>query len=78
MGGRGKGAGAAGPGHLGADGGEGILVREGSEITSVRDLVGRKVAVNKGGTVEYLLLKALAKAGIPADKVERVYLRPDQ
>ncbi|MGW3557030.1 ABC transporter substrate-binding protein [Streptomyces sp. NPDC000963] len=58
--------------------GEGILVREGSDITSVKDLVGRKVAVNKGGTGEYLLLKALAGAGIPADKVERVYLRPDQ
>ncbi|MFB7590929.1 ABC transporter substrate-binding protein [Streptomyces sp. NPDC056169] len=58
--------------------GEGILVREGSDITSVKDLVGRKVAVNKGGTGEYLLLKALARAGVPADKVERVYLRPDQ
>ncbi|MFB7278993.1 NrtA/SsuA/CpmA family ABC transporter substrate-binding protein [Streptomyces hydrogenans] len=58
--------------------GEGILVREGSDIASVKDLVGRKVAVNKGGTGEYLLLKALAKEGIPADKVERVYLRPDQ
>ncbi|WP_405870719.1 ABC transporter substrate-binding protein [Streptomyces zaomyceticus] len=58
--------------------GEGILVREGSDIDSVEDLVGRKVAVNKGGTGEYLLLKALAKAGIPAGKVERVYLRPDQ
>lgn len=40
--------------------------------------MGRKVAVNQGGTGEYLLLKALAKAGIPADKVQRVYLRPDQ
>ncbi|MER8043500.1 NrtA/SsuA/CpmA family ABC transporter substrate-binding protein [Streptomyces sp. NPDC094032] len=58
--------------------GEGILVRDGSGIDSVADLVGRKVAVNKGGTGEYLLLKALAKAGIPAGKVERVYLRPDQ
>ncbi|MFJ3705986.1 MULTISPECIES: NrtA/SsuA/CpmA family ABC transporter substrate-binding protein [Streptomyces] len=58
--------------------GEGILVRDGSGIGSVADLVGRKVAVNQGGTGEYLLLKALAKAGIPADKVQRVYLRPDQ
>ncbi|MEU8504056.1 NrtA/SsuA/CpmA family ABC transporter substrate-binding protein [Streptomyces brevispora] len=58
--------------------GEGILVRNGSGIGSVADLVGRKVAVNQGGTGEYLLLKALAKAGIPADKVTRVYLRPDQ
>ncbi|MFD8742071.1 NrtA/SsuA/CpmA family ABC transporter substrate-binding protein [Streptomyces sp. NPDC059616] len=58
--------------------GEGILVKNGSGIGSVADLVGKKVAVNQGGTGEYLLLKALAKAGIPAEKVERVYLRPDQ
>ncbi|MFJ8853861.1 ABC transporter substrate-binding protein [Streptomyces sp. NPDC102437] len=58
--------------------GEGILVKNGSGIGSVADLVGKKVAVNQGGTGEYLLLKALAKAGIPAGKVKRVYLRPDQ
>ncbi|MFJ1699942.1 ABC transporter substrate-binding protein [Streptomyces sp. NPDC088252] len=58
--------------------GEGILVKNGSGIESVADLVGRKVAVNQGGTGEYLLLKALAEAGVPADKVKRVYLRPDQ
>ncbi|MCX4863035.1 NrtA/SsuA/CpmA family ABC transporter substrate-binding protein [Streptomyces sp. NBC_00825] len=58
--------------------GEGILVKNGSGIGSVADLVGKKVAVNQGGTGEYLLLKALAKAGIPAEKVKRVYLRPHQ
>ncbi|MET9386327.1 NrtA/SsuA/CpmA family ABC transporter substrate-binding protein [Streptomyces sp. NPDC002928] len=58
--------------------GEGILAKGGSGIDSVKDLVGKKVAVNQGGTGEYLLLKALAKEGIPASKVERVYLRPDQ
>ncbi|GAA4600748.1 aliphatic sulfonate ABC transporter substrate-binding protein [Actinoallomurus liliacearum] len=58
--------------------GEGILVRKGSPIASVRDLAGKKVAVNKGGTAEYLLLKALASAGIPADRVTRVYLNPAQ
>ncbi|MFF8420230.1 NrtA/SsuA/CpmA family ABC transporter substrate-binding protein [Streptomyces sp. NPDC015680] len=58
--------------------GEGILVKNGSGIGSVAGLVGKKVAVNQGGTGEYLLLKALAKAGIPAEKVKRVYLRPDQ
>ncbi|MFJ5193427.1 NrtA/SsuA/CpmA family ABC transporter substrate-binding protein [Streptomyces sp. NPDC088394] len=58
--------------------GEGILVKNGSGVGSVADLVGKKVAVNQGGTGEYLLLKALAKAGIPAEKVKRVYLRPDQ
>jgi sulfonate transport system substrate-binding protein len=58
--------------------GEGILARKGSGIDSVKDLIGKKVAVNQGGTGEYLLLKALAEEGIPADKVKRVYLRPDQ
>ncbi|MFF8713433.1 NrtA/SsuA/CpmA family ABC transporter substrate-binding protein [Streptomyces sp. NPDC015184] len=58
--------------------GEGILVKNGSGITSIKDLVGKRVAVNQGGTGEYLLLKALAKAGVPADEVERVHLRPDQ
>jgi sulfonate transport system substrate-binding protein len=58
--------------------GEGILVRKGSPITSVQSLVGRKVAVNKGGTAEYLLLKALTRAGIPVSGVNRVYLNPAQ
>jgi sulfonate transport system substrate-binding protein len=58
--------------------GEGILVRDDSGIESVEDLVGRRVAVNEGGTGEYLLLKALEEEGIDPDQVERVYLRPDQ
>ncbi|MFD7548961.1 ABC transporter substrate-binding protein [Streptomyces sp. NPDC059816] len=58
--------------------GEGILVRKDSGIKTVKDLAGRKVAVNQGGTGEYLLLKALARHGVPAKDVERVYLRPDQ
>ncbi|MFE1322321.1 NrtA/SsuA/CpmA family ABC transporter substrate-binding protein [Kitasatospora phosalacinea] len=58
--------------------GEGILVKNGSPIKEIKDLVGKKVAVSQGGTSEYLLLKALEKSGIPADKVERVYLRADQ
>ncbi|MFB6889555.1 NrtA/SsuA/CpmA family ABC transporter substrate-binding protein [Kitasatospora sp. NPDC056327] len=58
--------------------GEGILVKNDSPVKSVQDLVGRKVAVSQGGTSEYLLLKALEKNGVPADKVERVYLRADQ
>ncbi|MFJ9690946.1 NrtA/SsuA/CpmA family ABC transporter substrate-binding protein [Kitasatospora sp. NPDC101183] len=58
--------------------GEGILVKNDSSIKSVQDLAGKKVAVSQGGTSEYLLLKALEKNGVPADKVERVYLRADQ
>ncbi|MFC0041361.1 NrtA/SsuA/CpmA family ABC transporter substrate-binding protein [Actinomadura rayongensis] len=58
--------------------GEGILVGKDSPIRTVRDLVGKKVAVNKGGTAEYLLLKALEQEKIPADRVTRVYLNPAQ
>ncbi|MFJ4186960.1 NrtA/SsuA/CpmA family ABC transporter substrate-binding protein [Kitasatospora sp. NPDC089509] len=58
--------------------GEGILVKNDSAIKTVQDLVGRKVAVSQGGTSEYLLLKALEKNGVPADQVQRVYLRADQ
>ncbi|MDT0268986.1 NrtA/SsuA/CpmA family ABC transporter substrate-binding protein [Streptomyces sp. DSM 44915] len=65
---------ATAPDHAG----EGILVPDDSDIESVEDLVGRTVAVNEGGTGEYLLLKALETAGIDPDQVERVYLRPDQ
>ncbi|MFJ6216486.1 NrtA/SsuA/CpmA family ABC transporter substrate-binding protein [Streptomyces sp. NPDC092296] len=58
--------------------GEGILVKDGSPIRTVKDLVGRKIAVNQGGTSEYLLLKALDRNGIPVDKVKRVYLVANQ
>jgi sulfonate transport system substrate-binding protein len=52
---------------------EGILVKD-PNITSVAELAGKKVAVNPSGTGEYLLLKALARNGVPAAKVKRVYL----
>lgn len=58
--------------------GEGILVPANSSIKSVQDLVGKTVAVNKGGTGEYLLRKALAAASIPASKVSFVYLSPPE
>ena len=58
--------------------GEGVLVPANSPIKSLKDLIGKTVAVNKGGTGEYLLRKALAAAGIPAAKVTFVYLQPPQ
>ncbi|SEL82285.1 NrtA/SsuA/CpmA family ABC transporter substrate-binding protein [Streptacidiphilus jiangxiensis] len=58
--------------------GEGILVKNNSGITSVKDLVGKKVAVWHGGTSEYLLLKALQQNGVPVGSVTRVYLQPNQ
>jgi sulfonate transport system substrate-binding protein len=58
--------------------GEGILVPANSPIKSVQDLIGKTVAVNKGGTGEYLLRKALAAANIPTSKVTFVYLSPPE
>ncbi|MGW4244480.1 NrtA/SsuA/CpmA family ABC transporter substrate-binding protein [Nocardia sp. NPDC004722] len=53
----------------------GILAAPGSGIASVADLVGKRVAVNPAGKGEYILLRALAQAGVPADKVTRVPLQ---
>ncbi len=57
-------------------GDEGIVVRAGSTIRSVADLQGRTVAVNRGGTGEYLLVRALNEANVPVDRVTRAYLAP--
>ncbi|MGE9552127.1 aliphatic sulfonate ABC transporter substrate-binding protein [Erwinia amylovora] len=56
--------------------GEGIVVRQDSPIHTLADLRGKKVAVNKGGTGEYLLSKALQRAGIPEAEVNKEYLSP--
>ncbi|MFQ4143605.1 aliphatic sulfonate ABC transporter substrate-binding protein [Chlorogloeopsis sp. ULAP02] len=57
--------------------GNAILVRGDSSIRNPADLVGKKVAVNQGGAGEYLLLKVLEKENIPKEKVQRVYLSPN-
>ncbi len=44
--------------------GEAILVPKDSPLKSVADLKGKKVALNKGSNVHYLLVKALEKAGV--------------
>ena len=53
-----------------------IVVRAASPLRSVADLVGRSVAVNRGGTGDYLLARALATAGIDPARVIRVFLQP--
>lgn len=53
----------------------GIIAAQGSNIRTVADLVGKRVAVNPAAKGEYILLKALAQAGVPADKVTRVPLQ---
>lgn len=53
-----------------------ILALPNSGITSVKDLAGRNVAVNKAGLGEFLLVAALEKYGVPRDSVTFTYLNP--
>jgi sulfonate transport system substrate-binding protein len=56
--------------------GEAILVPKDSKLQSVADLRGKKVALNKGSNVHYLLVKALEKAGVKYAEIEPVFLAP--
>ncbi|MDU6451793.1 MAG: aliphatic sulfonate ABC transporter substrate-binding protein, partial [Enterobacter hormaechei] len=53
-----------------------ILVPENSEIKSVADLKGRKVAFQKGSSSHNLLLRALQEAGLKFTDIQPVYLTP--
>ncbi len=55
---------------------EAIVVPKGSPIKSVAELKGKKVALNKGSNVHYLLVKALEKAGVAYSDIQTVYLPP--
>src|SRR6516162_6344584 len=44
--------------------GEAILVADNSPIKSVADLKGKKIALNKGSNVHYLLVRALENTGL--------------
>jgi sulfonate transport system substrate-binding protein len=56
--------------------GEAILVPKNSTLKSVADLKGKKVALNKGSNVHYLLVKALEKAGLKYTDIQPVFLAP--
>lgn len=53
-----------------------IVVREDSPLRSLADLKGKKVAVTKAAGVHYLLIAALAKAGLKFSDIEPAYLTP--
>ncbi|WP_018130622.1 sulfonate ABC transporter substrate-binding protein [Effusibacillus pohliae] len=55
---------------------EAILVKGDSSIRSVADLKGKKVALNKGSNVHYLLVKVLEKSGLQIADIQPVYLPP--
>ncbi len=56
--------------------GEAIVVPAASPIRAVSGLRGRRVALNKGSNVHYLLVQALARAGMTPADVQPVYLTP--
>ncbi len=56
--------------------GEAILVPKDSPLKSVADLKGKKVALNKGSNVHYLLVKALEKANVKYSEITPVFLAP--
>jgi aliphatic sulfonates family ABC transporter substrate-binding protein len=56
---------------------EAIVVRASSPVRSVADLKGKKVALNRGANVHYLLIRALEEAGLSYADVEMVFLPPE-
>ena len=54
--------------------GEAILVPKDSTLKSVADFKGKKVALNKGSNVHYLLVKALQKARLKYADIQPVFL----
>jgi sulfonate transport system substrate-binding protein len=55
---------------------EAIIVPAGSPLRTIADLKGKRVALNKGSNVHYLLVRALESAGIAYDQVNTVFLAP--
>jgi len=55
---------------------EAIVVPKDSAIRSVADLKGKKVALNKGSNVHYLLVRALEHAGLKYSEIQPVFLPP--
>ena len=56
--------------------GEAILVADNSPIKSLTDLKGKKVGLNKGSNVHYLLVRALESAGLKYSDIYPVYMPP--
>lgn len=56
--------------------GEAVLVPKNSPIKTFADLKGKKIALNKGSNVHYLLVKALEAYGLKYSDIQPVYLPP--
>jgi aliphatic sulfonates family ABC transporter substrate-binding protein len=53
-----------------------ILVRRESPIADLADLKGKRVGFTKGSSAHYLVVQALAKAGLRYQDIQPVYLSP--
>lgn len=53
-----------------------ILVRPDSKYQSVKDLKGKRVALNKGSNVHYFLVRALESVGLEYKDIDPVFLPP--
>jgi sulfonate transport system substrate-binding protein len=56
--------------------GEALLVPKASTIRTLADLKGRRIALNRGSNVHYLLVRLLQKAHLNYDDVKVSYLTP--
>jgi sulfonate transport system substrate-binding protein len=55
---------------------EAILVKQDAKLSKLSDLKGKKIALNRGSNVHYLLLRALDKAQLSLADVQVTYLAP--
>ncbi|HEY8977575.1 MAG TPA: sulfonate ABC transporter substrate-binding protein [Burkholderiaceae bacterium] len=55
---------------------EALVVPKGSPLRSVSELKGKRIALNKGSNVHYLLVKLLEKNGLKYSDVTTVFLPP--
>jgi sulfonate transport system substrate-binding protein len=55
---------------------EAIVVPKNSEIKNITDLKGKKIALNKGSNVHYLLVKLLEKNGLKYSDIQPIVLPP--
>jgi sulfonate transport system substrate-binding protein len=55
---------------------EAIIVQKDSQIRTVTDLKGKRVALNKGSNVNYLIVRALEANGLTYDDIVPAYLAP--
>ncbi|WHR59313.1 sulfonate ABC transporter substrate-binding protein [Acinetobacter haemolyticus] len=55
---------------------EALIVHKDSPIQSIQDLKGKRIALNKGSNVHYLLLKLLEAHNLKLSDIQPVYLPP--